>query len=143
MTPESIPAHAGFRGGPLGQAYNEKAFRYFLAIDRCRLDGSQRSMIVVLASVRQSPGRNAHLPNAAAAAIFASLAASIREVDYVGWYREGRIAGAVLAQGVAASGELRDVIAKRILAALTESRPAGHARHVQLRVVRLGRKADR
>ena len=68
MALESIPAYTGFRGGPVGQAYNEAAFRYFLDADRRRVERSGRSIILVLASIRQSPGRAARLPDATAAA---------------------------------------------------------------------------
>ena len=85
MALESIPAYTGFRGGPVGQAYNEAAFRYFLDADRRRVERSGRSIILVLASIRQSPGRAARLPDATAAAFFAGLAAGVREVDFVGW----------------------------------------------------------
>ncbi len=139
MALESIPAHSGFRGGHIGQAYNEAAFRYFLAVDRWRAQRSQRSIILVLASVRQSPGRNLHLTHAAAAAMFAGLAASVREVDFVGWYRKGRVAGAVLAQAAGAPDQLRQLIGRRVLAALEQHLPAAYARRLHLRIVRLGR----
>ena len=45
------------------------------------------------------PGRRAKLTDATAAALFRGLGASVREVDFVGWYREGQVAAAVLAQG--------------------------------------------
>jgi hypothetical protein len=30
--------------------------------------------------------------------VFAGLSKALRETDFIGWYREGRVAGAVLAQ---------------------------------------------
>ena len=61
MALEPIPAYSGFRGGQIGQAYNEAAFRYFLAVDRLRAERMQRSILLVLASIRPTPGRSAHL----------------------------------------------------------------------------------
>jgi hypothetical protein len=143
MALESIPAYSGIRGGQIGQAYNEAAFRYFLAVDRWRAERSQRSIVLVLASVRQGPGRSAQLTQGTAADLFAGLAASVREVDFVGWYHEGRVAGAVLAQGGGVSDEPIGSITGRILAALKKSLPADRARHLQMRVVRLGRRTPR
>jgi hypothetical protein len=143
MAIESIPAPSGFRVGSSGQAYNEAAFRYFLDADRRRVDRSERSIVLVLVSVRREPGRSAHLNAAAASALFAGLAASVREVDFVGWYREGRLAGAVLPQPPGAPRELRDVIAKRILTSLGKFMPAEDARHLHVRVVHLDGKEQR
>jgi len=138
MPPNSTPAYSGFRAGQVGQAYNEAAFRYFLAVDRLRAQRSQRPVILVLASLRESPGRSAHLSQHLAAVFFAGLAASVREVDFVGWFRERRVAGAVLAQGGGTACE-RTVISNRILATLKTALPAGRAPQVHVRVIRMGR----
>jgi len=140
MALDSTPAYAGFRGGHIGQAYNEAAFRYFLAVDRLRAERSRRLLILVLASLREAPGRSAQLTHNTAAVIFAGLAASVREVDFVGWFHEGRVAGAVLAQGVSAADQ-RAVISNRILASLRTSLPRDPSRTVHVRVIRLGRQA--
>ncbi len=139
MSLESFPAYSGYRGGPIGAAYNEAAFRYFLAADQRRVRRSQRSLVLVLLSIRQSPGRNAPLDEDMAAALFNGLASSVREVDFVGWYQHGRVAGAVLPQGADPSIDLRAIVARRIVASLQKSLPAVHARRLHVRVVRLGR----
>ena len=137
MALELTPAYSGFRAGHIGQAYNEAAFRYFLAVDRLRAERSQRLVLLVLASVREAPGRSALLTHQTSAVVFTALAASVREVDFVGWFREGRVAGAVLAQGVGAADE-RVPISNRILATLRTSLPANRANDVKVRVIRLG-----
>ncbi len=114
MPLDSIPAYSGFRGGHVGPAYNEAAFRHFLAVDRRRAGRSARSVLLILVAVQESLGTSVKLTDAAASALFSALAASVREVDFVGWYREGYVAAAVLAQGVRASGELPNVITKRV-----------------------------
>ena len=143
MAIESIPATSGFRVGSVGHAYNEAAFRYFLDADRKRVDRFERSIVLLLVSVRREPGRSVVLKEATASALVAGLAAGIREVDFVGWYREGRIAGAVLPQAPAAPRELRDVIAQRIVAILKKFLPAEDARHLHVRVVQLYGKEQR
>jgi hypothetical protein len=143
MTTQLIPNYAGFRGGPLSNAYNEAAFKYFLDADRRRVERAERSIILVLVSIRRDPGRNSPLTDAIAARLFDGLAASVREVDFVGWYREGRIAGAVLPQAVGPSSELREVIAKRVLISLKRVVPADCAACLHVRVVRVGGKEQR
>ncbi len=123
MALELIPDYSRFRARSVGHVYNEAAFHYFLAADRLRVQRSQRSMLLVVISLRLSPGRSERLTDALASTLFAALAASVREIDFVGWYRQGRIAGAVLPQGVVSSSELRPVLFHRILTSLKHSLP--------------------
>ena len=138
MALESIPGYSGFRDGQVGQAYNEAAFQHFLAVDRWRAERSTRSLLLILVTVRQSAGRSAKLTDATAAALFRGLGACVREVDFVGWYREGQVAAAVLAQGVKASSEVQRLIAERVLHALGKRLSADQSRNLRVRVVRLG-----
>jgi hypothetical protein len=143
MAIESIPTLTGFRVGSGGHAYNEPAFRYFLDADRKRVDRAERSIILLLVSVRREPGRNSLLTDATASALFAGLVSCVREVDFVGWYRDGRIAGAVLPQPPGVPPELRGAIAARILASLQQFLPAAAGRHLRVRVVQLQGKEHR
>jgi hypothetical protein len=136
------PAYSGFRGGHVGHAYNQAAFRYFLTVDRLRAQRSQRPVLLVLASLRESAGRNAHLSHHLSAVLFTGLAAAVREVDFVGWFHEGRVAGAVLAQGGTIADE-RTAIGRRILATLKTSVPADRAAAVHVRVIPLGSNPQR
>ena len=138
MELESIPAYSVFRGGQVGQAYNEAAFRHFFAVDRRRAERSTRSLLLVLVAIRQSAGRSAKLTDATAAALFRGLGACVREVDLVGWYRDGHVAAAVLPQGAKASGEVPHLVAERVLSALRKRLSADQSRNVHVRVVRLG-----
>jgi hypothetical protein len=138
MAIDSIPAHCRFGSGQVGPAYNEAAFRHFLAVDRSRAQRSQRCLYLVLVALRQSMGRRAKLTDATAAALFRGLGSSVREVDFVGWYQEGHVAGAVLAQGVKASDEVAPLIASRVLPAVSKHLPAAQSRNLRVRVVRLG-----
>ena len=138
MSLESIPAFCGLRGDRLGQAYNEAAFRHFLAIDRLRAERSRRPLFLALVTVRQRSGSPTKLRNDTAAAIFRGLSTCVREVDFVGWYREGYAVGAVLAQAAKASAEVPHVIAQRLLAVLTKRLAADQSRNLRVRVVRLG-----
>ena len=140
MAIESIPAYSRLRGSPVGQVYNEAAFHYFLAADRSRAQRSPRSMVLVLVSLRLSPGRSDFLTDSLASTLFAGLGACVREVDFVGWYRQDRVVGAVLPQAAVSSTELRSLILSRILTSLKKSLPADATRHLHVRVVRFGRQ---
>jgi len=142
MEVDSIPGFSDLLPGAFGQAYNEAAFRYFLAVDRSRAARSRRVVILVLASVRAPEGHRAKLSQDTAAALFTGLAASVREVDFVGWFYKGRVAGAVLSQGDGSAYD-RAAIRNRILATLKTSLPAGRAKHVQVRVIRFGGRTER
>ena len=136
---DSIPVRARFRSGQICQAYNEAAFRHFLAVDRSRAQRSQRCLYLVLVAIRESPGRRVKLTDTTSAALFAGLGASVREVDFVGWYQEGRVAAAALAPGVNTSdGGAAPSIADRVLAALKKRLSVAESKNLRVRVVRLG-----
>jgi hypothetical protein len=135
------PKYSEFRSGLAGRVYNEAAFRHFLAVDRWRAARSKRSVLLVLVAVRQSAGVNAKLTDQTAAALFSGLGACVREVDFVGWYREGYVAAAVLAQGSSASGNEPYLIAERVRPAIGKRLSASEARNLLVRVVRLNGKA--
>ena len=135
MMPESLPSYSEFASGAAGQAYNQTAFRHFLAIERRRAERSGRPLLLVLVALRRNRA-DSRLSSATAAAIFRGLGETVREVDFAGWFREGLIAGAVLTQGGGAAGPARDLVAKRVLQALSAHVPAGHLRNLRIRVVR-------
>ena len=136
---DSIPVRAPFRRVQVCQAYNEAAFRYFLAVERVRTERSKRFLYLVLITIRQTTGRAAKIPDATAGAIFRGLGTSVREVDLVGWFREGHVAAAVLAQGPKPpDGKAAPFIAQRILSELAKQLSTTDASHLRVRVARLG-----
>ena len=87
----------------------------------------------------QSPGQRARLTDATAAALFRGLGASVREVDFVGWYQEGHVPAAVLAQGVKPSdGVAGPSIADRVRGELNKGLTLTELQNLRVRVVRLG-----
>ena len=138
MAVETVPAYARYRSGPAGHVFNEAAFRYFLAIDRRRAERSTRSLLLVLVTVRQGRAPHPTLADTTAAGLFSGLGECVREVDFVGWYREGRVAAAALAQGVKASVDMRDRTRVRVVDALRKRLTTTDARNLRVRVVRLG-----
>src|SRR6266446_4785495 len=84
--------------GRLGQAYNEDAFRYFLEIERKRAARAHRPVLLLLLDLRDQPEIGPRIDPMLAAKLFSGLWRCLRETDVVGWYREERVAGAVLTQ---------------------------------------------
>jgi len=136
--PNSVAAHSKFRSGPIGPAYNEPAFRHFLAVERSRALRSRRFLYLVLVAVRDPVRRRARLTDAMAAALFRGLGASVREVDFVGWFREGQVAAAVLSQGPAATNDVASVIKSRVHTAVGKELAPIRSSELRVRVVRLG-----
>ena len=136
-----IPAYSAFRSGPAGRAFNEAAFRYFLGVDRQRAARSMRSLLLVLVTLSQHPGQRTRLNDDTAAALFAGLGECVRDVDFVGWYREGYVAGAVMPQPGNASASVSHRVQERVIDALRQRFPAGPLETLRVRVIRLGAKA--
>ena len=128
------PGYAAYRRGATVDVHNEAAFRYFLAVERRRAEHAGRSVLLVLVSLRSAPGRTQRLTPRAASAIFAALGSSVREVDFVGWFRDGHVAAAALIQRGRPQAA---VISARITDTLKrELRDAGMS--LRLRAVPLG-----
>lgn len=139
MTLDSILVRSRFHGGHVCHAYNEAAFRYFLAVERARALRSQRFLYLVLVSLRQNRAYKTTLPDATAKALLRGLHASIREIDFLGWYLEGQVAAAVLAQSVSAPRDgAASAITDRVVSALQKRLTAADSKDLRVRVVRLG-----
>ena len=122
----------------MSQTYNEEAFRYFLALERKRSERSRRSFLLLLVNVKKQPGMSNRIPPAIAASLFSGLGLSVREVDFIGWFREERIAGAVLIQGAhSPENDASAGIGQRIIETLSESVPPEIARRLHVRVLQL------
>jgi hypothetical protein len=105
--------------GRMGQTYNEKAFRYFLEIERKRSARSGRPLLLLLVDLKEPPKRDLDFDPDVVTRLFASLFLSLRESDVIGWYRERRVAGAVLPQADSGSQpEVSRLIRQRVLKAL-------------------------
>lgn len=117
--------------------YNQQAFRYFIAHERKRSELSNRPFLLLLVDLQQMQiaGR---IDPAISARLFDGLTRALRDTDVVGWYHEGRVAGAVLthvddASGIDIPGEVRS----RVTGTLREMLPASFAERLQVRVYQL------
>ena len=77
-------------------AYSQEVFRYFLASESKRSERSGRSCQILLVYGTDAPGRIVQMNPHVAKTVIAASFRSLRETDYIGWYRDGRIVGAVL-----------------------------------------------
>src|SRR4029077_4872769 len=122
--------------GRLGQAYNEQAFRYFLQIERGRAARARRPVLMVLMELKKS-GEPALIDPAVAAKVFDCLWCCLRETDVIGWYRQDRVAGAVLTHVEGECGpQVLNVIRQRVDEALCASLSTDVARQFRVRVYR-------
>jgi len=70
--------------------------------------------------------------------LFACLWQSLRESDVVGWFREGRMAGALLTQAGEVPGtSIADLVCEKVRRSLQESLPSDIVRRLDVRAFRL------
>jgi hypothetical protein len=77
-------------------AYNQEAFRYLLESEKKRSERSGYFCQILLVYWTDAQGRIGQMDSHVAMTVMAALSRSLRETDYIGWYRDGRIVGAVL-----------------------------------------------
>jgi len=121
----------------LDGAYNQEAFRYFLANERTRSELSNRPFLLLLVDLQQSQ-MTGRIDPPIATKLFAGLVECLRDTDVIGWYHEGRVAGAVLtyvedASATDVSGEIRG----RVTSALRTTLSPAIAARLQVRVYQL------
>lgn len=125
--------------GRAGDVYTEAAFRHFLNVERVRAVRSQRRFFLLLVSLRRCPERGTRFGSGTAASLLNGLGECVREIDFVGWHRDGRVAGAILAQGLEEPGpDASRRIVERVTRVLSDRLPASIAARLRVRVVQLG-----
>ena len=77
-------------------AYNQEVFRYFLARESKRSERSGRFCLILLVYSTDEEERIVQMNSHVAKAVIEAASRSFRETDYIGWYRDGHIVGAVL-----------------------------------------------
>ena len=135
-TEASAQPHASFGAfavqDGLVHAYREEAFHYFLELERKRCEAAHRPLVLLLID-RETGG--AEIDAATSAKVFSIVSRSVRDTDFIGWYREGRIVGAVLTQDTESAREsLADVVRGSIIGKIENRFRAGSIRNLRLRV---------
>jgi hypothetical protein len=116
------------------EAYNEAAFRYFLQVEEKRFLRSNRKFLLLLVDLNGDSGAVEDFDPALGKKLFAALWPCVRETDFVGWYRQGRVIGVACtqlndAQGATVSSVVADRFQKALRDALPE--PIGSRVHVR------------
>jgi hypothetical protein len=121
-----------------GDEYEEGAFHYFLAIERSRARHSNQALRLLLVTVEPVPGRPVHMGRPTAARLFAGLRLSLRETDVTGWFRQDRVAAAVLSvRADASASQVSSVIQRRVGEGVRRRLPSEFACGLRLRLVPL------
>ena len=119
--------------GRLGQAYNEEAFRHFLAIERKRSERTARPFLLLLVDVQEPPGVSVRIEPAVAKKLFSGLWLGVRETDFIGWYSQEHVAGAVLTElGDGPGPDVFRLVGQRLSRVLREGLPSDVARRVRV-----------
>jgi hypothetical protein len=116
-------------------AYNQEAFRYFLESESKRSERSGHFCQILLVYWTDAQGRIVLMNSHVAKTVMAMSARSLRETDYIGWYLDGRIVGAVLT--VLAQESMAQVashLQKRLGEILQSELSIEESRRLQIRV---------
>lgn len=106
------------------EAYKEAAFRYFLQVEEKRFLRSNRRFLLLLLDLNDEPGSTEQIDPAIAKKLFTALKPCVRETDFVGWYRQGRVIGVVCTQLDETQGAaVLNVVAERFQKAMREALP--------------------
>jgi hypothetical protein len=126
-------------GCPPGTEYDEDTFLYFLAVERARARRSNNPLRLLFATLEPVPGKPAPIPPESATRLIEGLRLSLRETDVMGWFRQDRVAGAVLTARADAPGPgMSSAIEQRVGQGLRQRLPAEAARSLRVRVIQLG-----
>jgi hypothetical protein len=142
-TASSRAPHGVALESSLGQACTEEAFRHFLSIEAKRSRRSGRPFHLLLVRVRtrataKGGGTRLDIDPEMAAKLFACLWLSLRETDLVGWFRDSRVAGALLTHMAdAPARNVGELICEKVRKSLRESLPSDFVQHLDVRAVRL------
>lgn len=121
---------------PSGTEYDEETFTYFLGIEQARAAREGHQLRLLLATIEPTPGHSVPFPRAGAVRFFDALRLSLRDTDVMGWYRQGQVAGAVLAAPSGAIDvELTSQLEHRVGEELRRRMPRTLAAALRVRIV--------
>ena len=123
--------------GSLSQngAYEQEAFRYLLKSESTRSERSGQFCQILLVYWADAQGGIMQMDSHVAKTVTAALSRSLRDTDYIGWYRDGRIIGAVLTVLVQESmAQVASHLQKRLAEILQSELSIEESRRLQMRV---------
>jgi hypothetical protein len=126
-----------------GPVYNEEAFRYFLQVERKRASRSNSRFLLLLVDLKRDAHQSASFEEATIVKLFGAMLPCLRETDFIGWYRQGRVASAVLTQvGETPGVEVSNLVAHRVREALGQNLPSSLSVRLQVRVYQVPATSD-
>jgi hypothetical protein len=135
------PAYSPFHCGDLCHAYNEAAFHHFLALERRRAERLARPLLLILVHARDRSARHETLEARYSTLVFDALGECVREVDFVGWYRENRVAAAVVSTGAQVPSDLRQRLQRRVESVLAARLALHELDTLRVRIAQLQRRS--
>ncbi len=96
FTPEGFSRSRNGRSVTQNSVCHEEAFRYLLQAEAKRSQRSGQTYQILLIYRIEVTGSVTPMHSNVSAVVLDALAQSLRETDYIGWYREGQIIGGVL-----------------------------------------------
>ena len=124
---------------PPGAEYSEETFLYFLNMERARTGRSTQRLRLLLATLEPETGKPVPIPPASAARLFKALKLLLRDTDIMGWYRQDRVAGAILtARAGTPEDETASLIEERVREGLMKRLPSSLARVLRVQVTQQG-----
>ena len=96
FTPEGFSRSGSSRSVTQNSVCHEEAFRYLLQAEAKRSQRSGQRYHILLIYRGDAQGSITPMHSYVSTVVLDALAQSLRETDYMGWYREGHIIGGVL-----------------------------------------------
>jgi hypothetical protein len=119
--------------------YDEDAFLYFLDIERARAGRGHQPLHMLFATLEPEPGKPVPIPASSADRLFEGMKLTLRDTDVLGWYRQGRVASAVLsARPDGQATDMTGQLEQRVGDGLRRHVPKKIANSLRVRVVQLG-----
>jgi hypothetical protein len=126
-----------------GPVYNEEAFRYFLQVERKRASRSNTRFLLLLVDLQRDAHQSGGFDAVTSVKLFAAMLPCLRETDFIGWYRQGRVASAVLTQvGETPGVEVSNLVADRVREALGQNLPSSFSGRLHVRVYQVPATTD-
>jgi hypothetical protein len=116
------------------EAYKEAAFRYFLQVEEKRYLRSNRRFLLLLLDLNDESESAEHIDPSISKKLFSALKPCVRETDFVGWYRQGRVIGVVCTQlDDTQEAIVLNVVAERFQTAMRNALPERVGSRVHVR----------
>lgn len=127
-------ATTGLASCSQGGFYNQETFRWLMESESTRSERSGHFCQIMLVYWTDVEGRVVQMNPPVAKTVMAALSRSLRETDYIGWYSEGCIAGAVLTVLVKESmAQVSSHLQRRLAEALQPELSVAESRRLEIR----------